>query len=119
MTAIVTITPNPAVDLSTTVERIVPVHKLRGTSQRRDPGGGGINVARVVMRLGGEVRAIYPAGGAMGALLRRRRRSQRASSEKKCFAIQQLAMRAAPAMIAIRVGVSNFMGLYLAHKPTL
>src|SRR5512139_192878 len=71
MTAIVTITPNPAVDLSTTVERIVPVHKLRGTSQRRDPGGGGINVARVVTRLGGEARAIYPAGGAMGTLLRR------------------------------------------------
>lgn len=70
-TAIVTVTPNPAVDLSTTVERIVPVHKLRGTSQRRDPGGGGINVARVVTRLGGDISAIYPAGGAMGALLRR------------------------------------------------
>ncbi len=70
MTAIVTVTPNPAVDLSTTVDRIVPVHKLRGTSQRRDPGGGGINVARVVTRLGGDVSAIYPAGGAMGSLLR-------------------------------------------------
>lgn len=71
MTAIVTVTPNPSVDLSTTVERIVPVYKLRGTSQRRDPGGGGINVARVVTRLGGDVRAIYPAGGAMGDLLQR------------------------------------------------
>lgn len=71
MTAIVTITLNPAVDLSTAVERIVPVHKLRGTSQRRDPGGGGINVARVVSRLGGDVSAIYLAGGAMGGLLRR------------------------------------------------
>ncbi len=71
MTAIVTITLNPAVDLSTAVERIVPVHKLRGTSQRRDPGGGGINVARVVARLGGDVSAIYLAGGAMGDLLRR------------------------------------------------
>lgn len=71
MTAIVTVTPNPAVDLSTTVERIVAVHKLRGTSQRRDPGGGGINVARVVTRLGGDVSAIYPAGGAIGDLLRR------------------------------------------------
>lgn len=71
MTAIVTITLNPAVDLSTAVDRIVPVHKLRGTSQRRDPGGGGINVARVVARLGGDVSAIYLAGGAMGDLLRR------------------------------------------------
>ena len=71
MTDIVTVTPNPAVDLSTAVDRIVPVYKLRGTSQRRDPGGGGINVARVVKRLGGDVRAVYPAGGAMGDLLRR------------------------------------------------
>ncbi|WP_454633204.1 1-phosphofructokinase family hexose kinase [Bradyrhizobium cenepequi] len=71
MTDILTITPNPAVDLSTTVDRIVPVTKLRGMSQRRDPGGGGINVARVIKRLGGDVSAIYPVGGVMGALLRR------------------------------------------------
>ncbi len=71
MTDIVTITPNPAVDLSTTVDRIVPIFKLRGTSQRRDPGGGGINVARVIKRLGGDVSAIYPVGGVMGVLLRR------------------------------------------------
>ena len=71
MTDILTITPNPAVDLSTSVERIIPTHKLRGTSQRRDPGGGGVNVARVIKRLGGEARAIYPVGGAMGELLRK------------------------------------------------
>jgi 6-phosphofructokinase 2 len=72
MPDIVTVTPNPAVDLSTTIEKIVPVAKLRGTSQRRDPGGGGINVARVVRRLGGpDVSAIYPVGGVMGDMLRR------------------------------------------------
>ena len=70
MTDIVTITPSPAIDLSTAVERIVPVAKLRGRTQRRDPGGGGINVARVVRRLGGDARAIYPVGGAIGKLLR-------------------------------------------------
>ena len=70
MTDILTITPNPAVDLSTSVEKIIPTQKLRGTSQRRDPGGGGINVARVIKRLGGEARAIYPVGGAMGEMLR-------------------------------------------------
>ena len=69
MSDIATLTPNPAVDLSTSVERIVPVYKLRGTSQRRDPGGGGINVARVIKRLGGEASAIYPVGGATGDLL--------------------------------------------------
>jgi 6-phosphofructokinase 2 len=70
MTDIVTITPNPAVDLSTSVDRIMPVAKLRGKTQRRDPGGGGINVARVIRRLGGDARAIYPVGGAIGKLLR-------------------------------------------------
>jgi len=70
MTDIVTITPSPAIDLSTAVDRIVPVAKLRGRSQRRDPGGGGINVARVIRRLGGDARAIYPVGGAIGKLLR-------------------------------------------------
>lgn len=70
MTDIATITPSPAVDLSTVVDKIVPVAKLRGQSQRRDPGGGGINVARVIRRLGGDARAIYPVGGAIGKLLR-------------------------------------------------
>ena len=35
MTDVVTMTPNPAVDLSTSVERIIPVAKLRGTSHAR------------------------------------------------------------------------------------
>ncbi|UFZ07747.1 1-phosphofructokinase family hexose kinase [Bradyrhizobium ontarionense] len=70
MSDIVTITPNPAVDVSTTVEKIVPVAKLRGTTQRRDPGGGGINVARVITRLGGDVTALYPVGGPTGQLLK-------------------------------------------------
>ncbi|MGJ5182111.1 1-phosphofructokinase family hexose kinase [Bradyrhizobium oligotrophicum] len=69
MSDIVTITPNPAVDVSTVVDRIVPVVKLRGTTQRRDPGGGGINVARVISRLGGDVTALYPVGGPTGLLL--------------------------------------------------
>lgn len=71
MVDIVTITPNPAVDLSTSVDKILPVTKLRGTSERRDPGGGGINVACVIKRLGGEAKAIYPVGGVTGSLLRK------------------------------------------------
>lgn len=70
VTDIVTITPNPAVDLSTVVNTVSPTLKLRGISQRRDPGGGGVNVARVIKRLGGEACAIYPVGGAIGTLLR-------------------------------------------------
>ena len=69
MIAVATITPNPAVDVSTSVERIVPTSKLRCTAARRDPGGGGINVARVAKRLGGNPIAIYPRGGATGHVL--------------------------------------------------
>jgi 6-phosphofructokinase 2 len=71
MTDIVTLTMNPAVDLSTSVARVVPVHKLRCSPAERDPGGGGINVARVATRLGADVKAIYPRGGETGATLRR------------------------------------------------
>jgi len=71
MANIVTLTPNPAIDLSTAVDRVVPTVKLRCTAQRRDPGGGGVNVARVIKRFGGDVEAIFPAGGFTGQLLRR------------------------------------------------
>lgn len=72
MPDIVTITMNPAIDVSTSVEQVEPVRKLRCGPARRDPGGGGINVARVVQRLGGDVLAIYPAGGPIGTLLAQR-----------------------------------------------
>jgi 6-phosphofructokinase 2 len=71
MSQIVTLTPNPAVDLSTSVDRIVPTLKLRCAQPRRDPGGGGVNVARVIKRFGGDVEAILPVGGFTGELLRR------------------------------------------------
>jgi 6-phosphofructokinase 2 len=69
MLPIVTLTANPAIDISVSTQKIVPTHKLRCHDSRRDPGGGGINVARVVKRLGGNVRCIYPAGGLAGAAL--------------------------------------------------
>jgi len=69
MADVVTLTMNPAIDLSVSVERVTPFHKLRSSESRRDPGGGGINVARVLKRLGADVTAIYPAGGTLGLLL--------------------------------------------------
>ncbi len=66
-----TVTPNPAVDVSTTTQTVTPEHKLRCADVRRDPGGGGINVARVLARLGIPCRAIYPAGPILGRLLER------------------------------------------------
>ncbi len=71
MTSVLTITPNPAIDISTSTEHVAPIRKLRCAAMRRDAGGGGINVARVVRRLGSDVTAIYPAGGSTGQLLRR------------------------------------------------
>jgi len=73
---VLTLTVNPALDLSTEVEKIEPMHKLRCTAPRRDPGGGGINVARVIRRLGGEVSAVFPIGGPAGASLETRLRAE-------------------------------------------
>lgn len=69
MSTIATLTLNPSVDVSLAVERLVPGVKLRCQGGDRDPGGGGINVARVVQRLGGNVVAVYPAGGPTGTVL--------------------------------------------------
>lgn len=66
---IVTLTINPAVDISTSVKKMMPFTKMRCAEAQRDPGGGGINVARVLKRLGTEATAIYPAGGATGQTL--------------------------------------------------
>ena len=71
MARILTITMNPSIDVSTSVDRVIPSSKLRCGPMRRDPGGGGINVARVAKRLGAEVVALYTAGGDKGQLLRR------------------------------------------------
>lgn len=71
MTQIITFTPNPAIDVSTSVAKMAPFTKLRGARPERHPGGGGINVARVVKRLGGDVIAVYPVGGVIGQYLSR------------------------------------------------
>lgn len=70
MQRIVTLTMNPALDTSSTVEHVVPEHKLRCQAPRCDPGGGGLNVARAIQKLGGTSLAFYPAGGPTGQILR-------------------------------------------------
>jgi 6-phosphofructokinase 2 len=67
--AIATLTLNPALDVTTCTEKVCPGHKLRCSPPRFDPGGGGINVARVVTHLGGEAMAIFPSGGPAGATI--------------------------------------------------
>ncbi|MBD3427067.1 MAG: hexose kinase [Candidatus Omnitrophica bacterium] len=66
---IITITMNPAIDMEAEVETVVPERKMRCGTPRRDPGGGGINVSRVIKRLGGSSTAYYLAGGHYGRRL--------------------------------------------------
>src|SRR3569833_4004689 len=70
MAHVLTITMNPSVDISSQVDRVIPSRKLRCGPARRDPGGGGVNVARVVDRLGHDATALFPAGGGVGHQLR-------------------------------------------------
>jgi 6-phosphofructokinase 2 len=61
---------NPALDIATSAECVVPTHKLRCAPPRYDPGGGGINVARAVRALGGDSAAVFPVGGPAGEMIR-------------------------------------------------
>lgn len=67
--ALVTLTLNPALDLSCAVERVEPAIKLRCGPERVDPGGGGLNAARAIHALGGEALAVHCAGGLTGRRL--------------------------------------------------
>jgi 6-phosphofructokinase 2 len=67
---IVTLTMNPALDVSSTVDRVMPEHKLRCGPSRFDPGGGGVNVSRAIRNLGGDSIAVYPLGGPTGQAYR-------------------------------------------------
>ena len=66
---IITLTLNPALDLAADADAVVPTHKLRMHRQHADPGGGGVNVARVLHELGADTLAIMAAGGASGRVL--------------------------------------------------
>ncbi len=70
MSRILTVTLNPAGDVSTAVDQVTDTRKLRCDAALKHPGGG-INVARVITRLGGDCAALYLAGGPLGQELRR------------------------------------------------
>lgn len=67
---IVTLTMNPALDVSSSTEQVVPEHKLRCGPSRFDPGGGGVNVSRAIRNLGGNSIAICALGGPTGQAYR-------------------------------------------------
>lgn len=66
---IATLTLNPALDKSSSTERLVPEQKLRCSAIRIDAGGGGINVSKGIRKLDGESIAVYPAGGHNGQII--------------------------------------------------
>ncbi len=66
---IITLTINPCVDASSSVDHVVPDNKLRCKEPFYEAGGGGINVSRAIKRLGGESQAIYASGGLYGKML--------------------------------------------------
>ena len=59
MSDILTITLNPAYDVSTSVGTVTPGPKLRCEPATYDPGGGGVNVSRAISRLGGVSTALH------------------------------------------------------------
>jgi len=69
--AILTITFNPCLDVNVTVAAMKPEIKMRCENTLIQPGGGGINVARAIRRLGGQAVALFPCGGANGLQLKK------------------------------------------------
>jgi 6-phosphofructokinase 2 len=70
MNPIITLTMNSSVDLHYNVARMESVKKLRASEPLIFPGGGGINVSRVIKELGAHSIAVFTAGGPTGEFLR-------------------------------------------------
>ncbi len=84
MNKTLTLTLNPALDKTTSVEKLEPEAKLRCDLPKYEPGGGGINVSRVLKRLGGDSTAVFAAGGEPGKMLEKL--LHEADVRTQCFA---------------------------------
>ena len=67
--AIVTLSLNPTIDMMSETDVVKPIHKIRTTNENYGPGGGGVNVAKVIVELGGRAEIITAAGGFPGGML--------------------------------------------------
>src|SRR5579871_3805206 len=67
--SILTLALNPTIDVASECDIVRPIHKIRTANESYEPGGGGVNVARVIVELGGDVELLCLAGGVTGALL--------------------------------------------------
>ena len=63
---IVTLTVNPAIDRTITVDRLAFEDRSYIRSTKDTPGGRGINASSVIHAFGGKTLAILPAGGSSG-----------------------------------------------------
>lgn len=70
MSRILTVTLNPALDLTTGVARLEEGHKMRCEPPQMDPGGGGANVSRAIQKLGGASDAFICTGAPLGLTYR-------------------------------------------------
>lgn len=66
---IITLTVNPALDKSAKVDGLIPTQKLKCHSINYQPGGGGINISRMLKRLGTETVCMFTSGGDTGKYL--------------------------------------------------
>ena len=65
---IYTVTLNPALDKTVEIPGMALDTVNRITEMRTDPGGKGINVSKVIAKLGGESRAVGILGGESGRM---------------------------------------------------
>lgn len=61
-----TLTMNPALDVGASIATLEPFAKLRSSEDRHEPGGGGINAARAIRRMGHDVLAVFPGDDVVG-----------------------------------------------------
>lgn len=66
---IITLTINPALDKSAKVDGLIATQKLKCHSIQYQPGGGGINVSRMLNRLDKKTDCIFTSGGDTGKYL--------------------------------------------------
>lgn len=67
---VLTVTLNPSIDKTITVEKFVPYGLNRVLKTRQDPGGKGINVAKVLKNFGVDVTVFGLIAGSQGKLLK-------------------------------------------------
>jgi 1-phosphofructokinase len=68
---IITLTPNPSIDRTLVVTRLVRGHVHRATAEHEEPSGKGVNVSRALTRNGVDSIAVLPLGGDEGLKLAR------------------------------------------------